>query len=385
MNASRFILEIKIKLIQTIYFVINGSLNYLSKLFFTKLPTNKTETFRILVLRNGSIGDCITSFPAIACIKHHFSSSKIDILTNSGSNTFIGMSELLEMTYYNNIVNYFNMGYFNLFKQLRSSNYDIFINLSQDKSNWIREFKLMLFIKSCGIKCAIGFEIGTIQLFLKTQNDYLSHCSEKNRLLNVIKRNGISISTEQFPIKQDNSQLINLLKKIEDKSIDLNKPTVGIVIGGKRLQNQWPIDNWKILNSKLTSLSYNVIVVGGIDDKKNATELLSHSVYSFCGETNIHESIQLIKLCKVVISNDTGPMHLSYALNIPTIGIFSAWQLANIWFPETKNSAFLVDFSLPCSFCYSNRCKDNKCMQLISPELVFKKFTELIDENLLND
>ncbi|MBM3917812.1 MAG: glycosyltransferase family 9 protein [Sphingomonadales bacterium] len=362
----------KKKIIQIIYFLVNDSLELLTKICFSnkRIASGSYYPNRILIMRNGSIGDSITAFPAIVSIKERFPEAKIDIITNSGSIHFVGMEQLLDTSYYSSIINYYGWGIAKLFKVLKAEKYDLFVNLSQDKTKWYLELKRLLFIKFCGIKSAVGFEVGTIPMLLRIQNIGQTKISEIQRLNLIVQKLNIPIRNI-FPIKPEpNLTLVHDLfnsNELNDSKI------ISIVIGAKREQNKWPIKSWSKLIELCLNSGFKTIIVGSEEDNLHAMQLQKNGVFNWCGQLSINQTAEVFKRCRLVVSNDTGPMHLAYALDIPVIGLFSAWQLANIWFPPKDKGVTLVDYSVPCALCYSNKCLDNVCLQNISPEIVFEE------------
>jgi len=353
------------------YQLVNGSLSLLTKLFFKKL----IEPTRILVQRNGSIGDSITSFPAIAAIKQRFPNAQIDILTNSGSHHFVGMESLLDSSFYSQIINYFGWSKKQQYQEIKQKKYDLFVNLSQDKTTWFLELRRLLFIKYCGIPSAIGFEVGTVKVLLKFQNKQMIHLSERARLLNILKPLSIDGFNSHFPVHDFTTER-EKIKTFYPNLVDSTVKKIGIVIGAKRVQNKWPESHWKKLINKCLSKGIHIYIIGGHDDVSLASTLSISGVTNACGKLSILETAALIEQLDLVISNDTGPMHLSYAVETPVIGLFSAWQLQNVWYPPQEGNEVFIKSDISCAPCYSNTCTFNACMHAILPEEVFESVTK---------
>lgn len=364
------------KIIKSLYFMVNGTLSFFTIICFrnSRIINGSFLPNKILIMRNGSIGDSITAFPAIASVKECFPKAKIDILTNSGSIQFVGMEQLLDTEYYTSIINYNGWGIAKLYRELKTENYDLFVNLSQDKTKWHLELKRLLFIRFCGIKSAIGFEVGTIPLLLKNQNLGQTKISEINRLNQIVQKLNIPIKN-LFPVKlAPNLTLVNDL--FETHGLN-NSKIISIVIGAKREQNKWPLKSWSILIDKCLKKGYKIVILGSKDDLIQSSKLHLDGVFDWCGKLKIIETAEVIKRSILVVSNDTGPMHLAYALNTPVIGLFSAWQLANVWFPPKGMGVSLVDYSVSCALCYSNKCSNNICLQNITPDMVIAEIENL--------
>jgi ADP-heptose:LPS heptosyltransferase len=91
------------------------------------------------------------------------------------------------------------------------------------------------------------------------------------------------------------------------------------------------------------------------------------------------QSAVLLSKCVIAISNDTGPMHLSYVVKTPVIGIFSSRDFQQKWFPPEGNMA-LRNYNVHCSLCFSESCSNNICMQGIPLEEVKSAFVKLESE-----
>ncbi|MCP3929098.1 MAG: glycosyltransferase family 9 protein, partial [Bacteroidetes bacterium] len=81
----------------------------------------------------------------------------------------------------------------------------------------------------------------------------------------------------------------------------------------------------------------------------------------------------------LTLSNDTGPMHLSYAVGTPVVAIFSTWQFSGWWFPPNDGLNQIVRAkNVPCAICMKEPCShDSFCMEKITIEEVIEKI-ELI-------
>jgi ADP-heptose:LPS heptosyltransferase len=81
-----------------------------------------------------------------------------------------------------------------------------------------------------------------------------------------------------------------------------------------------------------------------------------------------------MKYCKLVISNDTGPMHLAYAVGTPLIAIFSSRDYAGKWFPpENGKNIVFRNIDVYCAKCFSEEVNGNKCLREIKPGRIIEK------------
>lgn len=136
-------------------------------------------------------------------------------------------------------------------------------------------------------------------------------------------------------------------------------PYIALSIGGQHATKRMPIEK---IESLIASLKHPVVLIGGKDESKDA-ELLHQAhpnqiAFNYCGKSSLFESAHIIKKAALLITHDTGMMHIGAALNIP---IFSIWGntipefgMAPL-FPEgsaseSKSKRFEV-MGLPCRPC----------------------------------
>ena len=95
------------------------------------------------------------------------------------------------------------------------------------------------------------------------------------------------------------------------------------------------------------------------------------------GRTSIRELMALISRCKLVITNDSGPMHMSAALGIPVIAIFGSTD-PELSGPIGKGHV-IIKKDVSCSPCFLRTCPtDLKCMEMISVDDVLKGIEKVL-------
>lgn len=137
----------------------------------------------------------------------------------------------------------------------------------------------------------------------------------------------------------------------------------------------WPNKHWKKEYwSRLADLLYERhgaygLIMGSKADLQLADEITKNSkakLVCAAGKTTLRQAAALIKLAEIGIAVDTGLMHVSVALQKPTIGIFGP----SIWrsFMKTRDCMWLTK-ELPCSPCHRHpTCEDYPCIWGVTPE-----------------
>lgn len=134
----------------------------------------------------------------------------------------------------------------------------------------------------------------------------------------------------------------------------------------------WPKEYFQILCERLQR-NHDTILVG-IGDAKGTETVQSifqelPRCYNFAGKTSMRELISLISLSDLIISNDSGPMHIAAALKKSLIAIFGS---TNPLRTGPWGQATVLHKDAPCSPCYRRECPKNFCCMLnITPDEVF--------------
>jgi len=97
---------------------------------------------------------------------------------------------------------------------------------------------------------------------------------------------------------------------------------VGFVVGGKHRTKQLPVEKSVEILSKI---NYPVIILGGPEDKNQAEEIISKvqgNLFNACGKFNLNQSASLVKQADVIVTGDTGLMHVAAAFGKNIISIW---------------------------------------------------------------
>ncbi len=348
----------------------NKIIKYIIKCLFSYETPHK-----IAIYRYGSFGDSIVAFPALKTIKENFKKCEIHIYNKPGNDNLINMQNLLDENIYDKIITLKkDLSPFKLRKIMAKEKYDLYIELSTSGLSFIKILQKILFLKMANVKYATGFEITPSKRFSIFYKNKYPFISERERLLNSLKdlnmKNGFELI---FPFKNINKNVERVLSALQKDNLDKNRLII-FVVKSKRESATWHKNNWIELADKLIIKKYNIILIGGKADTefidKIINELDKNKIKSYAGKLNILDSAALIKIAKLVISVDTGPMHLAYALNTKLVTLFSARDYVEKWYPP-KNKGIVLRHDIKCSPCFLDKCPiNNKCINNITVEEV---------------
>lgn len=170
---------------------------------------------------------------------------------------------------------------------------------------------------------------------------------------------------------------------------EVEKPLrVGLVLGTSWATKEWPQEKWYSL---IKSLQYraNFVCLGGPKEAIQykplmdslAAEGIDQIMLNMLGKTTLQEVGALIESCDVVVTADTGSLHIALALNKPVVALFGPTD-PKLWGPLTGTFKVLINDELDCLGCRKRRCPkpDQYCMSGIEPVRVKKAIFELIGD-----
>jgi len=345
-----------------------------SLLFHKKIPKNIK---RILVLRIGDIGDTICAVPAMVQIKANFPAAKITLLTATSGYGKIGANELVRgAEFLDKLIIYSKeeirtlKGKHDLFRRVKNEKADLFIELPQDLTKFSAEIRNLIFAKLIGAKYAFGFTVSTLRIFKKLQSRHLTFDTEVRRLLKILKREKLKIDEARFPlpISEIDQIAVNRFLAQTDKN-----RLVAINPGAKSERNIWPLERFAAVGRYLAGKrDISIMIIGGSKERESAEKLknaIGEKSVNAAGKLEPLQTIELLKRCELLISNDTSAIHMAAAVGTPIIGIYAAWQLKGKWFPSSPENIILRKEPV-CHTCYAEYCGNKTCLNMIKTEEV---------------
>lgn len=236
--------------------------------------------------------------------------------------------------------------------------------------------------------------LGTEKFFSRTSID--------NPELHVIEQRMTSIriagkNLDHWPNKMvlpvDDNEVIEVYQKYFDNafiSMDSCSFIVGFQPGASRKYRMWPAENFIELGRKLIERYKNIRII--VFGSKNEMELGikiengidDHSRVRFCS-CDLSQLPPMIKSLNCFVTNDTGPMHIAYAVGTPTVSLFVPSDHKRIGPFQDLTKHIVIHKDKPCgSECSGKKCRyEVPCMELIAVEEVFDAVNKiLVRENI---
>jgi lipopolysaccharide heptosyltransferase II len=183
-------------------------------------------------------------------------------------------------------------------------------------------------------------------------------------------------------------------RSVLEKWAPENSRWVGISPGARWMNKRWPADYYarlvELLARDYSDLSF--VVLGAKTDDA-AGQMIARVAPKRClnlaGETTLPELVEWIRRCELVVTNDSGPMHIAAALRKRVVSLFGPTDPRRTGpYFQTKRA---LQVSLPCVPCLKSSChyeKPYECLRALTPAVVEQeircRFAELVDANHRN-
>ena len=143
---------------------------------------------------------------------------------------------------------------------------------------------------------------------------------------------------------------------------------------------QWPPGHYRATAEALANAGWRVVVAGLPKDRELGAEITAGipGALNLCGDTHLPALTALLHGARLVISNDSGAMHLAAAAGVPQIALFGSTN--PVWTAPLNPRATLLTRGEACSPCYQRVCPlgHRRCLNDLAPELVLAKALELL-------
>jgi ADP-heptose:LPS heptosyltransferase len=159
------------------------------------------------------------------------------------------------------------------------------------------------------------------------------------------------------------------------KSEKVGETFVVINAGAKSHLKRWNREGFaEVADRLIAECGVSVVLIGREEDKETVTAVMSkmkRKAHNFVGRTNIRQLAALMKAAKLLITNDSAPLHLACAAGTKVLAIFGPTDADK--YGPTGEFDVVMCAKLSCSPCESATCRCSyECMKLISSSEVFE-------------
>jgi ADP-heptose:LPS heptosyltransferase len=155
---------------------------------------------------------------------------------------------------------------------------------------------------------------------------------------------------------------------------------IGFQVGAANRYKVWPAENFVLLGSRLLcNPRVRIVITGSQREKKLCSSVadgIGQNAVSVAGELTLRQVGALVKAMNVLVTNDTGTMHMAVALGTRTVSLFCPtddWGVGPI---QDIHLHKIIKKDKPCNRCITKKCTTPHCMELIAVDEVFRAVEE---------
>jgi heptosyltransferase-2 len=323
----------------------------------------------ILIIKPGAIGDLLQLTPVIRALKSSYPQSDISLL--------VGSPATAELFHYNAHVSetivFDKTGahrslrsLLNLWRLLHGNEYDLILNFQRSNlKTW--------FLASAAFPCRVLIYRKARSRTVHAVVNYLETVAPLGIVASKLNLE-LSLSAEDRAFAE----------KIIFSLGGAGKPLIALNPGASHPVNRWAADRFAALADMLTQkIAARVIIVGGKEDVPLAEEIAaktSANTYNMAGKASLLQLGALLEQCDVLVSGDTGPMHIAAAVGTRVVALFGAADPDRTG-PVGGGHRVIQAKGVPCVPCRSRRCVNKaylECMEKISVSLVYETIRGMI-------
>lgn len=319
---------------------------------------------KVLIIKLGALGDIVHTTIIAETIKNHRPDWTVDFLT---SDYFAPI--LNDNKYIDNIIKWKHehksfKGFFCFIKRIFNKHYDYILSPTLSLRT--------LLISAFALPKKIKFRKKYNKLWVE---DYFQMAKSIIKDAEMPTKLTLGVSTKNNEnIKQELSKY--------PKPYFIFAP--GRPVDNTRQGRLWNINKWKSLSEMIISnFGGTIFVIGTSQEKITHNILETKQVIIKSGEYDFEQIKSLLSQADLVISGDTGPVHVASALNVKTLALLGSTSPKQIK-PYGDNGHY-ISANYDCLYCWQKKCpylKENEiytpCMENLTPETVLEKIKEIL-------
>ncbi len=261
---------------------------------------------KFLIIRFSSIGDIVLTTPVIRCLKQQVPDAEVHFLVKNSFRSVVEHNPYIDRLHV--LAHSWEL----MIHELRDENYDYIIDLHHN-------------LRTLKVKNVLNKK--TFSFYKLNVEKYLYTAFKINILPKIHIVDRYMKTVELFGVKNDQTGLDYFIApneeiKKEDIPTSHHAGYIACAIGGAHETKKWPVHKWKEFCQQMY---HPLILLGGKEDVEAAKEISSVDpvkVYNACGKFSINESADIVRRSKLVVTNDTGLMHIAAAFKKPIISLW---------------------------------------------------------------
>jgi heptosyltransferase-1 len=336
---------------------------------------------RICLIKPSALGDVVQTLPLLPVLRERFPRARISWVINRG------LAGLLEgHPHLDEIVPFDRHGswgsWWQTLKRLRAGRYDLVFDLQgllrTGVMTWTTHASLRIGLESAreGAHRACHLTLPDTGRFVPAHQRYWQ----------VAEAFGLGEHQRETIVAIPDAVRASARQRIAS----LRGRTLVIHPGARWITKRWPIEKFSVVACKaMREYGFSILILGSSAEKAVAAQLEellcqlypSGEVENLAGATTLKELAALLEAAHVVLTNDSGPMHLAAGMGTPVVGLFTCTSSVRSGPPGEMHE--LVTTEVSCAASYRKRCphrgsRHMACLEELSTDRVWQAFVRLM-------
>ena len=334
---------------------------------------------KILVIRVDGIGDLLNSTPAISLLRENYPSAEITVLAQPrNAPVLIGNPDVDRILIFARDGEHRGLkARLRFYRALRREGFQLAV--AMQTGMWSH---LVAFLSGA------PYRLGRYQKRFRSTLTHAWHgkypkgeTHEVDRNLELVRLVCEGEGTRKLKFHLLPNEIETAKAHLTSCGISAGTFLIGIHPGGSSFDKRWPEKQYAALADRLVQ-QYNatILLLRGPEEvalTDNIQQAMQRPAIVHAPET-IRELGALLSCCNLVVCNDSGPMHLAAALDVPMVAVFGPTDHV-AWHPLSENAA-IVRRDMPCWPCSAHKCKIGwECTKKLPIEPVWEATTKTIE------
>ena len=347
---------------------------------------------RILCVRLDALGDVLMTTPALAALKESVSGRHLTLLTSSAGAAVAPLLPLVDET----------IAYDppwmkatpqrassaedrELIERLRGERFDAAVIFTVYSQNPLPA-ALLCYLAEIPLRLAHArenpYQLLTTWIPEPEPQQLVRH--EAQRQLDLVACVGAMTRDTRLTVRVPQEAKAAVSRRLAAEGIELEAPWIVIHPGASASSRRYPAEHFARAAGKLASEHGHQLIFTGSAGERELVESIREAVgertWSLAGETSLEELAAVLALAPLLISNNTGPVHLAAAVGTPVVDLYA---LTNMQHAPWQVPHELLFHEVPCRNCYQSVCplEHHDCLRRVSPTAVVDAALRLLAES----
>ncbi len=206
---------------------------------------------------------------------------------------------------------------------------------------------------------------------------------EVRRQLDLVDSTGSRTTNEAISLTVAPVALDRARTMLADLGLDITRPWLVMHPGATASSRRYPAEGFARVTEQLTRQhAFQVLFTGSACESALIEQIRRQAglpFLSLAGRMNTEELAAVISLAPLLISNNSGPVHIAAGVQTPVVDLYALTNPQHTPWMVPHRTLYQ---DVPCRFCYKSTCpmKHHNCLRMVSPEAVVEAAVELVDE-----